>query len=63
MVAFTIPETSLDYWSGGLLSGGLKHQGTSTSLGEQVLSLHDPDGMVIELVAHPRAQERPGWAI
>ena len=60
-IAFTIPQASLDYWAQRLLSGGLQHQGPRTYLGEQVLSLHDPDGMAIELVAHPRAQERPGW--
>lgn len=60
-VAFTIPEASLGYWSDRLHSGGLEHQGPRTALGEQVLSLRDPDGMAIELVAHPRAEERPGW--
>jgi glyoxalase family protein len=60
-VAFTIPLASLDYWSQRLRSAGIQHQGPSTSLGESVLSLHDPDGMAIELAAHPRAQERPGW--
>jgi len=61
-VALTIPHASLDYWTQRLLSGGIQHQGPSASLGEQVLLLHDPDGISIELVAHPRAQERPGWA-
>jgi glyoxalase family protein len=62
-VAFTIPEASLGYWSGRLLSGGLEHQGPRTSLGEQVLSLRDPDGMAIELVAHPRAYAGIGCAM
>jgi glyoxalase family protein len=61
-VAFTIPQTSLDYWSTRLRSGRIQHQGPSTTLGASMLLLHDPDGMAIELVAHPRAQERPGWA-
>ncbi len=60
-VAFTIPQTSLEYWSKRLRSGGIQHQESSTSLGESMLLLRDPDGMAIELVAHPRAQERPGW--
>ncbi len=60
-VAFTISEASLDYWTGRLRSAGIEHQGLSTSLGEAALVLHDPDGMTIELVAHPRAEERPGW--
>jgi glyoxalase family protein len=60
-VAFTIRQASLDYWSQRLRSGGVQHQGPSTSLGESVLVLHDPDGMAIQLVAHPRAHERPGW--
>ena len=61
-VAFAIPQAWLDYWSQRLRSGGIQHQGPSTSLGESALLLHDPDGMAIELVAHPRAQERPGWS-
>lgn len=60
-VAFTIPQASLDYWTQRLRSAGTLHQGPSTSLGESALLLHDPDGMAIELVAHPRALERPGW--
>ena len=60
-VAFTIPQASLDYWSQRLRSAGIQHQGPSTILGESMLLLHDPDGMAIELVAHPRALERPGW--
>jgi len=60
-VAFTIPQASLDYWSQRLRSAGTLHQGLSTSLGETALLLQDPDGMAIELVAHPRAHERPGW--
>ena len=40
----------------------MEHQGPRTHLGEQVISLRDPDGMAIDLVAYPRAQERPGWA-
>ncbi len=61
-VAFTIPQTSLDFWAQRLFSGGIQHQGPRTRLGEQTLSLHDPDGMSIELVAHPGAGTRPGWA-
>jgi glyoxalase family protein len=59
-VAFTIPQASLHYWTQRLLSGGIGHQWPRRPLGEQVLSLRDPDGMAIELVAHPSAQERPG---
>ena len=29
--------------------------------GEQVLALADPDGLLLELVAHPAAHEHPGW--
>src|SRR5215472_1241835 len=60
-VAFTISEASLDYWIQRLRSAGTLHQGPSISLGESALLLHDPDGMANELVAHPRAQESPGW--
>lgn len=29
---------------------------------ERVISFRDPDGLMCELVAHPRAEERTGWA-
>jgi glyoxalase family protein len=60
-VAFSIPEASLDYWSERLRTGGIERQGLFASLGEQAYVLHDPDGMAVELVAHPGAEERPGW--
>ena len=61
-IALSIPQASLDYWSQRLRSEGIGQQKSFASLREEVLFLHDPDGMTIELVAHPRAEERPGWA-
>ncbi|GCE28682.1 diguanylate cyclase [Dictyobacter alpinus] len=59
--AFAIPQASLSYWLGRLIEKGIKHEGPITRFGEQVLTFRDPDGLVIELVAHPGELERPGW--
>lgn len=48
-VAFTVPESSLDFWSGRLRKLGLEHERV-TRFGSSVVGLHDPDGIEIELV-------------
>ncbi|GHO86968.1 ring-cleaving dioxygenase [Dictyobacter formicarum] len=59
--AFSVPEGSLGYWISYLLERGIKYEGPTARFGEQVLSLRDPDGLVIEIVAHLGEQEPPGW--
>jgi glyoxalase family protein len=49
-VAFAVPETSLDFWSGRLRTLGIDHERT-TRFGSEVVGLHDPDGIEVELVA------------
>jgi glyoxalase family protein len=60
-VAFTVPQTSISYWVDRLAAKGIKYEGPQTRLGERVISLRDPDGMPVEIVGHPRAEERTGW--
>ncbi|WP_376791546.1 ring-cleaving dioxygenase [Thermoflexus sp.] len=61
--AFTIPVSALDYWQGRLRAHGISVERIAPRFGEEevVLSFQDPDGLELELVAHPRAEERPGW--
>ena len=63
--AFSIPPGALDYWVERLNGRGIVVEGPTPRFGaqggEQVLALTDPDGLLLELVAHPAAQERPGW--
>ena len=40
---------------------GIKHEGPTARFDEKVLGLRDPDGLALELVAHPAAAARTGW--
>jgi glyoxalase family protein len=35
--------------------------GVATRSGEEALAMRDPDGLALELVAHPGADPRPPW--
>ncbi len=57
--AFLIPENSIDYWKKRLIDNQTEFHGPSKRFdNEQVISLHDPDGLRIELIAHYSAEER-----
>lgn len=51
--AFAIPESSLGWWLEHLVGKGRRHQGPERRFNESVVRLHDPDGLVIELVTRP----------
>ncbi len=59
-IAFSIPSTSLGYWTERLVAHGLTGDVPSTRFGEQVISFADPDGLRLELIAHD-ADRRSGW--
>ena len=61
-VALAIPPASLGFWVERLLSHGVKYEGPIRRFDEQVLSLTDPDGLLLELVASPRVSTTPTWA-
>jgi glyoxalase family protein len=50
--AFSIPPASLTSWEQRLAAKGSQIESRATRFGESVLTLSDPDGMQIELVAH-----------
>lgn len=60
--SFAIPEGAVDFWVSRFKE---RHVGFGGPVrrndDEQVLSFSDPDGLSLELVAHPRATERGGW--
>ena len=60
-VAFSIPETSLNYWEERLSRHNILVGGPNTRFDEKVLSFMSPDGLVHELVAHPEAPQYGGW--
>lgn len=60
-VGLAIPPASLGYWVERLLSRGVKYEGPSRRFDEQVLAFADPDGLLLELIATPRASAVGGW--
>jgi glyoxalase family protein len=59
--AFAVPEASLGWWLGRLVSHGVEHQAPARRFGAAVVAFRDPDGLPLELVADPRAGERGAW--
>lgn len=63
LTAFAIPPSALGFWLQRLLERGIAHQGPARRGAgpdaEQVLSFKDPDGLMLEIVAHPGAEARP----
>lgn len=58
--SFSVPARSLPFWTERLRSQGVAFEGPMERFGERLLTLADPDGMQIELVA-AAADTRPGW--
>lgn len=59
-VAYTIPESSVDYWTERLESEGVAVEQTER-LGETVLQFEDPDGIGLELVASEPPDAAVSW--
>jgi catechol 2,3-dioxygenase-like lactoylglutathione lyase family enzyme len=58
---FSIPEASLDFWVDRLASAGVDFDGPGPRFGEPVISLVDPDGLPLELVARGGGTPRAPW--
>ncbi len=57
--AFLIPENSTNYWIERLKSKQIEFSGPYQRFdNEQVITLNDPDGLQLELVAHKSAKDR-----
>jgi catechol 2,3-dioxygenase-like lactoylglutathione lyase family enzyme len=61
VTSFSVPQASLDYWIERLSQRGISYKGPTSRFDETILSLQDPDGLALELVAHPQAHHRPAW--
>jgi glyoxalase family protein len=61
VTSFSVPQASLDYWIERLSQRGVSYKGPTSRFDETILSLQDPDGLALELVAHSQAQNRPPW--
>ncbi len=58
--AFSVPEASLGWWHSRLAGLGVAVDAPRTRNAEELLTLRDPDGMQLELVAAP-GDRRSGW--
>jgi glyoxalase family protein len=65
VTSFAIRPASLGFWIHRLTERGVRFEGpTKRKVAgdeERVLAFPDPDGLLLELVAHPGADERPAW--
>lgn len=60
-IALAVPPASLGFWIERLLSHGIRYDGPTRRFDEQVLAVSDPDGLLLELVATPRAADVAPW--
>jgi glyoxalase family protein len=58
-ISFLIPSGSMSYWIGRLKSNGISFAGPSERFGDEFVSFHDPDGLMLELIS-PSSTTSPG---
>jgi len=56
--SFLIPQKSIDYWKNRLKNNNVTVKGPFNRFDEQALTIYDPDGLELELVAHSSAKQR-----
>ncbi|TDQ47568.1 VOC family protein [Actinorugispora endophytica] len=61
VTSFSVPEGSLGWWQTHLARLGVESSRPAERLEEDVLSLRDPDGLVIELVASTDHHDTDPW--
>jgi predicted esterase/catechol 2,3-dioxygenase-like lactoylglutathione lyase family enzyme len=66
VTSFSVLPSAIGFWVERLVRHGVAHK-SPTRRGdganvEQVISLADPDGLLLEIVGHPAAESRPAWA-
>lgn len=60
--AFSVPESSIGWWRQHLAANRVEASDVTSRDNEDVLSFHDPDGLVIDLVAHEGLDPREAWS-
>ena len=58
--AFSVPPESMGWWAQHVSALGIATDGPRSRDGEEVLTFHDPDGLVVDIVAAP-GDTRSGW--
>jgi predicted esterase/catechol 2,3-dioxygenase-like lactoylglutathione lyase family enzyme len=66
VTSFAVLPAALGFWIERLLRHGVKYEGpakrgSSDGESEQVISFKDPDGLMLEIVAHAGAEARSAW--
>ena len=62
VTAFAVLPRALGFWVERLLRHGVQYEGPKKrSGGEQVIAFSDPDGLMLEIVAHESAEGRAAW--
>jgi glyoxalase family protein len=61
VTGFSIPVDAIGYWSDRLRQLGVDHQSATRRLDEEVLTVLDPDGLMLELVARGSEDGREPW--
>jgi predicted esterase/catechol 2,3-dioxygenase-like lactoylglutathione lyase family enzyme len=65
VVSFAVLPAALGFWLERLVHHGIRHDGPARrgpgAGGEQAIAFRDHDGLMLELVADPRAEARPAW--
>ncbi|MFE6614172.1 ring-cleaving dioxygenase [Amycolatopsis sp. NPDC057786] len=59
--SFSVPETSLGWWTRHLAENRVETSQVRNSDGEETLTFLDPDGLELALVAHPQGDPRDPW--
>ena len=59
--AFLVPPGSLDYWIDRFNTNDVAYSEPTRRFDEQVLEFTDPDGLHLELVGHPDANDSDPW--
>ncbi|MBW3602068.1 MAG: ring-cleaving dioxygenase [Actinobacteria bacterium] len=60
-IAFSVPEGSLGWWAEHLRGQGIAVDGPRFRLDGEALSFRDPDGLILELIAHEGPGAGPPW--
>jgi len=61
-IAFSAPTQSVAFWADHLKDKGVDIEEPFERFGKQVLGLQDPDGLYLEIVFDPQADEVSGWS-
>jgi len=62
-VSFSVPQGSLHFWKDRFRTLGVNYNNPGTRFEEENLVFLDHDGLKLELVSHPDADERTPWAV